>query len=286
MTARAMTGAVTGALMGALRAELRKTFSTRLWWALGIPVLVLAVLYNLFGALFAGVADAAPGGWAGTVLPLISLAYTMVLTSVFAAVAGVVGVTGEYRHHTASTTYLLVPARGRVLLAKIALGGLLGVSYAAAAAAVGVPAGVLGAGRLADPVVLLGLVAVGALVGALWAALGTAVGAVLGHQVGALLAVLVYLLLADRVLALLLGSSDERVVAALAGFLPGKAADVAVYGFVADQLTLPGLGGRLVEEIASVPYPLPWWGALLVLVGWTAAAGALAWAMDTRRDIT
>jgi ABC-2 type transport system permease protein len=276
-----------GAVTGAVRSELRKTFSTRLWWALGIPVLVLSVLYNLFGALFAGVAaDEGPGGWAGTVLPLLSLAYTMVLTSVFAAVAGVVGTAGEFRHHTASTTYLLVPARGQVLLAKVALGGLLGVLYAVAAAAVGVPAGVLGAGRLADPVLLLGLIGVGALVGALWAALGTAVGAALGHQVGALVAVLVYLLLADRVLALLLGSSEEPVVAALAGFLPGKAADVAVYGFVADQLPLSGIGGRLVEEIASVPYPLPWWGALLVLVGWTAAGCSLAWALGARRDIT
>ncbi len=74
-------------------------------------------------------------------VPLLSLAYTMVLTSVFAAVAGVVGTAGEFRHHTADTTYLLTPARGRVLLAKLALGGLVGALYAVAAAAVGVPAG-------------------------------------------------------------------------------------------------------------------------------------------------
>ena len=45
---------MTAQLGAELRAELRKTFSTRLWWALGIPVLVLSILYNLFGALFAG----------------------------------------------------------------------------------------------------------------------------------------------------------------------------------------------------------------------------------------
>ena len=84
-----------------LRAELRKTFSTRLWWALGIPVLVLSVLYNLFGALFAG-ARRRPGGPARDLVPLLSLAYTMALTSVFAAVAGIVGTAGEFRHHTAA----------------------------------------------------------------------------------------------------------------------------------------------------------------------------------------
>jgi len=268
-----------------LRAELRKTFSTRLWWALGIPVLVLSILYNLFGALFAGAADER-GGWAATVVPLLSLAYTMALTSVFAAVAGVVGAAGEFRHHTASTTYLLTPARGRVLLAKLALGGLVGALYAVAAAAVGVPAGMLGTGNLGDPALLLGLVGIGVLVGALWAAIGVALGTAIGNQVGALVTVLVYLLLVDRVLALLLSSSDTRAVAVLAGYLPGKAADVAVYGFLADGLAMPGFASRLVEEIASVRHQSTWWVALLALAGWTAAAGGLGWLLGARRDIT
>ncbi len=50
----------------------------------------------------------------------------MVLTSVFAAVVGVVGTAGEFRHHTAGTTYLLTPARGRVLLAKLVVGAPVG----------------------------------------------------------------------------------------------------------------------------------------------------------------
>ncbi len=73
------------------------------------------------------------------------------------------------------------------------------------------------------------------------------------------------------------------MVAALAGYLPGKAADVAVYGFLADQL---GIGGRLVEEIASVRYPPPWGVALLVLAGWTAVAAVLGWLLGARRDVT
>ena len=132
----------------------------------------------------------------------------MVLTSVFAAVAGMVGAAGEFRHHTADTTYLLTPARGRVLLAKLALGGLVGALYAVAAAVVGVPAGMLGTGAVAEPAVVLGVVGVGTLVGALWAAIGGALGIAIGNQVGALVSVLIYLLLVDRVLALLLSSSD------------------------------------------------------------------------------
>ena len=276
-------GAPVIAPLGAeLRAELRKTFSTRLWWALGIPVLVLSILYNLFGALFAGLDD----GPASTVVPLLSLAYTMVLTSVFAAVVGIVGAAGEFRHHTAATTYLLTPARGRVLLAKLALGGLVGAMYAVAAAAVGVPAGMIGTGRLADPGLMLGLVGVGMLVGALWAGIGAALGIAIGNQVGALVSVLIYLLLVDRVLALLLSSAESEAVAALAGYLPGKAADVVVYGFLADGLAMPGLGRRLVEEIATVRYPPQWWVALLVLAAWTVVAAGLGWLVGAHRDVT
>ena len=49
-----------GVVVPALRAEWRRVVSTRLWWALLIPVVVLAVLVNLFGGLLGdGLGDAA-----------------------------------------------------------------------------------------------------------------------------------------------------------------------------------------------------------------------------------
>ncbi len=68
--------------------------------------------------------------------------------------------------------------------------------------------------------------------------------------------------------------------------LPGKAADVVVYGFLSDGLAMPGIGRRLVEEIAAVRYPPQWWVALLVLVAWTVVAGGLGWLVGARRDVT
>jgi ABC-type transport system involved in multi-copper enzyme maturation permease subunit len=268
-----------------LHAELRKAFSTRLWWALGIPVLVLSVLYNLFGALLADL-DGAGEDDRGTLVPLLSLAYTMVLTSVFGAVAGIVGAAGEFHHHTAATTYLLAPSRGRVLLAKLILGGLVGALYALAAALVGLPAALLGVGALPNVGLLLGLVGLGMAVGALWAAICTAVGTAIGNQVGALVATLIYLLFVDRMFSWLLSSSDTAAIAALSAYLPGKAADIVIYDFLVRGLARPGIGPRLVEEFASVSDPPPWWAALLVLAGWTAAAGALGWLLNGRRDIT
>lgn len=272
-------------IVGVLRAELRKAFSTRVWWALGIPVVVLSVLCNLFGALLAGV-EGPPDGRLRTLVPLLSLSYTLVLTSVFGTVVGIIGAAGEFRHHTASTTYLITPARGRVLLAKLAVSGLLGALYALVATVVGVPAGLLGAGRVDDPLLVLGLAVVGMLVGALCAAAGSALGTAVGNQVGALVGALVYLLLLDRVFALLLAGADSNAVARLAGYLPGKAADIAVYGFLADGVPGSGLAARLLADITAVPDPPRWWVALLVLAGWTAAAVVLGWALGDRRDVT
>ena len=68
----------------ALRAEWRRVVSTRLWWALLIPVAVLAVLVNLFGGLLGdGLGDV------GGDLPVLpaSVAFTLTLTAVFAAIA-------------------------------------------------------------------------------------------------------------------------------------------------------------------------------------------------------
>ena len=40
-----------------------------------------------------------------------------------------------------------------------------------------------------------------------------------------------------------------------------------------------------MEDIASVHHPPPWWVALLVLAGWTAAAAGLGWVLGARRDV-
>jgi ABC-2 type transport system permease protein len=277
-------------VIAALRAELRRMVSTRLWWALGIPVLVLSVLYNLFGALL-GAAGSLAGSGPALFVPSLSLAVTMALTAIFGAVIGIIGAAGEFRHHTAATTYLLDPNRGRVLLAKLALSGLVGALYAAVAALVGVPAGLIGSTAeitetLPGAGVLLAVTGIGMVVGALWAAFGAGLGMAIGNQVGALVAVLIYLLFADRVLSLLLSSSDTPAVAALSSYLPGKAADIAIYDVLARGLDLSAtLRRSVVEDIASVSAPPPWWGALLVLAGWTALVTAIAWLLGQRRDI-
>lgn len=268
-----------------LRAEVRKTFSTRLWWALLVPVAVLSTVINLFGGLFtAAIPDA------GGTLPLLlgSLAYALSLTVVFAVCYGVVAMTSEFRHRTVTTTYLTGPRRGRVLLAKMAVSAAVGALYAAVVALVGVPAGLAGQAGTAPPTAgaLIAVSAIGMVVAALWAALGSALGAVISNQVGGLVGILVYLLLGELLVSVLLNSADSPAVPRLTAYLPGNAGDVAIYDIPAHVLAGPHLGTEVVEALAGVSAPPPWWGALLVLAAWTAAVAATGWVVGGRRDVT
>lgn len=264
----------------ALRAEWRRVVSTRLWWALLIPVVALAVFVNLFGSLLGDVGDL-------PVLPA-SIAFTLTFTAVFAAVYGTVAAAGEFRHRTVTTAYLTAGGRGRVLVGKLVAGGCVGALYAAVAVTVGVAAGVLGqgAGRVPGTGALVGVAAVGVAVAALWGALGAAVGVLLANQVGALVVLLVYLQVGELVLAAVMNNSGSAALARLTPYLPGNAGDVAIYDFPARALAGPDLADQVVEQLAGVTAPPPWWGALSVLAGWAALAAVLAWTVADRRDVT
>jgi ABC-2 type transport system permease protein len=269
----------------ALRAELRRVTSTRLWWALLIPVAVLAAVVNLFGGLLG---DAV--GDSGGDLPVLlaSVAFTLTLVAVFAGVYGAVIAAGEFRHRTVTTTYLTAGGRGRVLVGKLAAGAGVGGLYAAAAAVVGTVAGMAGqrGGRLPGLPELLAVAAIGVAVAALWGVIGAGLGTLLANQVGALVALLVYLQVGELVLGAVLNNSGSPAAARLTPYLPGNAGDVAIYDLPAHALAGPAFGDQVVEQLAGVTAPPPWWGALAVLAGWATLVAVVAWTVADRRDVT
>ncbi len=131
----------------------------------------------------------------------------------FALVLGILAVTSEFRHGTMTPTLIAAPGRGRLLAAKLAANGLVGVLLGVVAVAVCAAIVLLGLSArgietgLADADVAR--VVGGQVVAAgLWAALGVGVGALIGNQLGAIVGSLGWLFLVENLLRIVPGLDD------------------------------------------------------------------------------
>ena len=108
-----------------VQSEWTKLLTTRVWlWLL----LGAVVLTGGFAALLTGLAGQTGGPpalsdpqYAQLVLSLASNA------SILTIVLGIIGTTQEYRHRTATPTFLVTPRRGRVVGAKLLAYGLVAI---------------------------------------------------------------------------------------------------------------------------------------------------------------
>jgi hypothetical protein len=184
------------------------------------------------------------------------------LATLFAALLGAMSITAEIRHGTIRPTFLVTPARDRVVAAKVVIGVLLGAGFGllASALAAAVGAGVLDA-RGIDVRLDAGdyalLVAGGAAASALWAAIGVGVGAIVRDQVPALVGISAWLLFVEG----LFGENLTDV----SKFAPGTLG-MAASGQEPDTLLAPGI-------------------SLLLLSLYAAAAAVAGWLATTRRDV-
>ena len=201
----------------------------------------------------------------------LALAQGASFWSTLVTIAGILIVTNEYRHGTVMTTFLAEPRRVRVLLAKLVTALLAGAAFALAAAlvtaAVAIPwLAARGHGLALDGQALEAVVRLVAAF-ALSAALGAAVGAIIQSQVGTIVAVFVWFLIAENIIgvvsALLWGDLGEPDP--VSPYLPGT----ALSGIVGGQGNEFMLGGGASTLLATA------------YVAAFAAAGAFAM---TRRD--
>ena len=259
-----------------LRAELLKVRTTRMWWGLLLGACALTILQTLLNAFTAG-ADPGPGQ---PQLPdlsdpaMVRTVYGSGFTAsyIFGIVFGIIGMAGEYRHQTITPTFLAMPRRSRVVLAKLVTYFGLGILYGLVTTVIAVIAGasvVAGKGfdtRLtADAVpqtLLLAIVGVG-----VWAVFGLGLGTLIRNQVAAILLALGITLVLDPLLTFGLGALD---LGSVASFLPSSASQAVVQGVSA------------VEDVNL----LPWWGGLLVLLGYGGLFAAVGAYSTRTRDIT
>ena len=244
-----------------VRAEFTKLRTTRLVYGLSAAMAAFAVLTVVVGATPAGTqgnpplsADSFPMLLGGPVTQLPAVALLL----------GILGMTGEFRHHTVTQTFLVTPDRGRVVAAKLVAYPLAGIALALAtlATTAAVAAGWLAAKGITPslPAAPLGrMVSVTLLAAGLCGLVGVGIATLVRNQVAALVGTLVWVLVVEGLLMSLLHAPS------LGKWLPSAAAAA---------ITNPG-GGHLSQLAGS-----------LLLAGYALALALAGTRLVVRRDIT
>jgi ABC-2 type transport system permease protein len=240
-----------------MRVELLKVRTTRTTLGLVLGMVALVLLTVLLTGLLSTSGELAHKSDQRNLLGGGSLA------GVFAALAGVLLMTGEFRFGTIRPTLLFTPRRGQLVAAKLAAAAVAGLAFGVVGEAVGFGVGAvvlagrgisfsLGSGDVA-------LLLLGTLAGvALWGAIGVGLGAIVRNQIGGVIALLAWGFVVE---SLLFG-----FVPSVGRWLPTHASD-ALAGLSDSHLVAPGAGA----------------GAL---IAWTAALAAAALVLTRRRDVS
>jgi len=244
----------------AMRSELRKLSTVRAPWLL-LAAGPLVVLAGVTGLVQSGgnVHDPATQG---TALAHVGLA------AVFTLMFGMLAVAGEFRHGTITDTFLSFPGRRAVIVAKLAVYGLVGglagvVSSLVAVAATAAWWAAKGGSFHLSSAGTWRTLGGGVAVSIAFALIGVGLGALIRNLVAAVAAALAWIALVEGIAGQLLGSG-------LARWLPFYASESL------DRATLTASAARL----------LPQWGGGLVLLGYAAAFAVAAVLTTLNRDVT
>ena len=246
-----------------VRAEWTKLFTTKVWIGLVLGACVLVAGFSILLTAFAGNPEGGLPPVGSEVYEQLAFATAANVVVLF-MILGVIGMTQEYRHRTATPTFLTAPRRWRVVVAKLVAYALAAVPFALAVLVVNYLVVLIHAGARGAAPSLTGdnlrVLASSGLALVIYAVIGVGIGALVRNQVGAIVGGLVYLFVVEPVI---------RQIPATAGaykWMPGGALEA---------LTATFQGPELLE---------PWQGGLLLL-GYGLVAAFLGTVLAVRRDV-
>ena len=243
-----------------VRAELLKQRTTPAFLATfaAVPLIAVLVILAVYGA--AGRQGNDPLGPESLVHAVGAPAS---VTTMLALLLGVVGMAGEYRHKTITTTLLAAPRRRQVVVAKIAAHALTAAAMAVVTVAVTLAVAVPWLVRAGVPLTEGGEAAGAALAlvtsSVIHAGLGVAAGTLLRNQTAAVGVVIAWVFKGEDLLGALPGLSG------VGDWLPTTLAD------------------GLVRAGSGTPSP---WLATAVLVAYVGGLAALGARLSLNRDVT
>lgn len=247
-----------------VRAEFRKLTTTRLWlWML---ILGLAITGAATSAAI-GFAEPGPLGLdtdAGQRTIFAQATASLVVVGIL----GIVAVTSEFVHQTATPTFLSMPRRGKVVGAKLITYAAAGLAYATACTAVDLAVALPWLASEDVHVVLSGTDLARTLAGvvlevALYAVLGVAIGCLMRNQIASIVGFVVYIFVVGPIL------TDVPATSEFAQYLPYQA------GNALGRLTSSADAAMLGQAAGG-----------LVLLTWALVFAALGTRVAVRRDIT
>jgi ABC-2 type transport system permease protein len=257
-----------------IRIELLKLVTVRLSYGL---LAFAAALTGIFSAI-----EASRAGKVSGVAPLNTYSGLSTIVTggvwglILAAVLGVTISSGEFRHQTATLTYLATPDRTRVLAAKMvaaaAGGAVFGLAVYLVAAGVGLGF-VAGHGYpVSIGTVTFVRYGLGHLVGgALLASLGAVLGSLVRSQLAAVIGVFVWSIILESLIGGLFTSIRPYLPYTVGTTLAGTALGAAGFG---------------PSHAVSSAAPLPFAAAAALLVALAAVLAAVAARTTVRRDVT
>jgi len=263
-------------MMLLFRVELVKLRTVRLTYGLLLTVAALTGLFTVIESSEAGktsgtyaVASLATAAGQTTITTLTS--WSMIL----AALLGLIVASGEFRHASATLTYLATPDRKRVLIAKLLAAPVVGAIFGLVAAAVSTGLGLAFTAGRGDPIVLgaatLFANGAGAMLGAaLMAMIGVGLGSLIRSELAGIIAIFIWALVVESLIGGLFTS--------IRPYLPYTA-----------STTLAGikLGGAAFGPAHTVKggSALPLAAAAILLVGVAALISVVAARTTIRGDV-
>jgi ABC-type transport system involved in multi-copper enzyme maturation permease subunit len=258
-----------------IRVELLKLRTARLSYGLLATGAGLTALFCWLEAFRSGPGRAV--GPLNTAAGLTSVIAGGTWALLMAAVLGGTLSSGEFRHSTATLTYLATPQRSRVLAAKTAAAALAGavfglIGYLIAA---GIGLSFVAARGYQVPVGDATLIRYGLghmVAAALLAAIGAAVGSLVRYELAVVIGVLVWAIVVESIVGGLIKSAQPYLPYTAAGTLGGTQLGGAAFG--------PAHGATTTVA------PLPFAAATALLAGLAIVVSLLAGLTTVRRDVT
>ncbi len=235
-----------------IKAEFRKILTTKMWWAMMLPALLLALgwawgVSALITSIISDISDVDlieefnisfdDLSWS-----VIALTRSMNIATIFPLIFGTLALASELSRRTITTSFLTASTRGALLSAKAITYVVWGLLYGVVIAIGSSIGTVLGSdsGYLPDAGQWLMIVLSGILGCLLWTLFGLGVGALMGSPVGALVILLIYSLIVGPIGDLVMTGLTEGSY--LAGFLPNGSAN-GLTGATASQV----LAGQVID---------------------------------------